>query len=403
MKKWLWITFVILGLAFALWATRKILTTKADKADFLIATVEKGDVINTITASGLIVPAFERVINSPVSTEIKNVLMTTGTEVKMGDVILELDQEYTRLEFEKLKDELELRKNNIDKLKLKFDKDLRDLDYRDQIKALQVTELKAEVVDQNRLLEIGGSTKEELERAELQLSVLQLEKKMLENELGYSRSVNVNEKKGLELEYKIQEKRLTELRRKLNKTKVTAPQKGVITWINKNIGKTVLEGETLVKIADLDKYLVEATISDRNTEKIQIGLPVNIRIGNNRLAGEIARISPAVENNTVKFYVRILDEDISLLRPNMRAEIYVITAKKEQVYRIKNGAAFNGAENLELFFVSGNTAIKKSVRKGISNADYVEIVSPIELGDKIIISDTKSYKNLDQFLITSEK
>ncbi len=402
LKRWLWIGGSIIAFAGLIWFSRSLLRTKADHSDFLIAKVEKGDVINTLTASGLVVPAFEREINAPVATEIKQVNLSTGSEVKPGDVILELDQEYTRLEYEKLKDELELRKNNIDKLKLKFDKDLRDLDYRDQIKALQVTERKAEVIDQQRLLEIGGSTQEELERTQLQLSVLELEKKMLANELDYSREVNVNEKKGLELEYKIQEKRLSELRRKLTETKVSSPQNGVITWINEDIGRTVQEGETLVKIADLNRYLIEATISDRNTEKISLGQAVNIRIGRKRLSGEIARISPTVENNTVKFYVKILDEDISILRPNMRAEIYVITQKKEQVYRIKNGVAFNGAANLELFFVEGNRAVKKAVKKGISNADYVEILSSVKLGEQIIISDTEPYRKLDQFILNHE-
>ena len=223
-KKWVYSIIGILLLFAAIYGLRSLLKNKADKSDFFIATVEKGDVTNTITASGVVIPAFEREINAPVATEIKSVNLSTGAEVEKGDLILELDQEYTKLEYDQLKDELDLRKNNIEKLKLKFDKDLRDLDYRDQIKALQVDELKAEVSDQKRLLDIGGSTREELEQAQLKLKVSKLEKNMLENELQYSRSVNVKEKKGLELEYTIQEKRLKELRRKLKETSVRAPQ-----------------------------------------------------------------------------------------------------------------------------------------------------------------------------------
>ena len=58
------------------------------------------------------------------------------------------------LEYERLQDELSLRKNNIDKLKLQYDKDLRYLDFQDQIKALQLSELKAKLGDQKRLLNI---------------------------------------------------------------------------------------------------------------------------------------------------------------------------------------------------------------------------------------------------------
>lgn len=398
-KKWLYIIGGVAIIIAAIYGFRSILERKVNESDFFIATVERGEVTNTVSAAGIVIPAYEREINAPVATEIKSVSLSTGAVVKKGDLILELDQEYTKLEYDQLKDELDLRKNNIEMLKLQFDKNLLDLDYRDQIKALEVEELIAEVSDQKRLLNIGGATAEELEQAELQLKVAGLEKKMLENELQYSRSVNINEKKGLELQYTIQEKSLKELRRKLTETSVRSPQSGVITWINEDIGRTVAAGETLVRIADLGRYTIEATSSDRNSQKLSIGLSVNVRIGNNNLDGSISRILPAVENNTVKFFVELDKNNSEFLRPNMRAEIFIITDKKENVLRIKNGAAFRGALAQEVFFVEGNKAVKRKIKKGISNSDFVEITSNASSGDKIIISDVSDYKHLDEFIL----
>jgi len=398
-KKWLYIIGGIALFALAIYGFRSVLENKVNKSDFFIASVERGDVTNTVSAAGVVIPAFEREINAPVATEIKSVSLSTGAEVKEGDLILELDQEFTKLEYDQLKDELDLRKNNIEMLKLKFDKDLLDLDYRDQIKALEVDELEAEVSDQKRLLKIGGGTAEELEQAELQLKVAGLEKKMLENELQYSQNVNVNEKKGLELEYTIQEKSLKELGRKLKETSVRSPQSGVITWINEDIGRTVAAGETLVRIADLGRYTIEATSSDRNSQKLEIGLPVQVRIGSNNLKGSISRILPAVENNTVKFFIELENSNSEFLRPNMRAEVFIITDKKEDVLRIRNGAAFRGANNQEVFFVEGNKAVKRKIKKGLSNSDYVEIISNASQGSKIIISDISDYKHLDEFIL----
>jgi len=173
----------------------------------------------------------------------------------------------------------------------------------------------------------------------------------------------------------------------------------VITWINEDIGRTVAAGETLVRIADLGRYVVEATSSDRNSEKLSIGLPVKVRIGKNDLSGSISRILPAVENNTVKFFVELEKENAKVLRPNMRAEVFIITDEKENVLRIKNGAAFRGAKSQKVFFVRGGMAVKQSIKKGISNSDYVEIRSNAKLGDKIIISETEDYKHLDEFTL----
>lgn len=393
---------IIAAVLAALWWVRSLLTKKIDNDQLNIVTVENGDIQNTLTATGTVKPSVEREINAPVSTEIKTVIKSNGELVKKGDIILELDQEYTKLAYEQLDDELQLRRNNIDKLKLEYDKNLRDLDYQDQIKSLQLEELLAQVKDQKRLKEVGGATAEEVEQAELQLKVAQIEKKMLENDLSYRRSVNVNEKKGLELEYTIQEKRRAELQRKLRETNVRAPQGGVITWVNEDLGRKVQEGEALVRIANLEKFRVEASSSDRNSEKIKSGMPVTVRINNNHLDGYISTILPAIENNVIRFNVELNEPDADLLRPNIRAEVFIITDSKENIVRVKNGPAFRGASSQYIYVVKGDQAIKTRISKGLQNSDYVEITGNLNVGDRIIISDTKDFDHMDQFTVTQK-
>ena len=126
---------IILGVLFiAYLGLKKVLTKTTNASDIRIAQVERGGLKATLSAAGTIVAASERVINAPVTTEIEEVLLRTGSAVKPGDLILRLDKEFTALAYEQLQDELSLRRNNIDKLKLEFDKNLRDLDYENQIK-----------------------------------------------------------------------------------------------------------------------------------------------------------------------------------------------------------------------------------------------------------------------------
>lgn len=167
-----------------------------------------------------------------------------------------------------------------------------------------------------------------------------------------------------------------------------------------DIGRTVNQGEALVKIADLNSYGVEASTSDRNTEKIAVGMPVNVRINQKTLTGVINNVLPEVVNNTIKFIVELDEKNSEILRPNLRAEVYLITDQKTDVIKVKNGAAFNGAKNLEVFVVDGDQAIKTRVTKGLSNSDYVELLgTELNVGQRVIISDTEDYDHLDQFTI----
>ncbi len=398
-KKFFPAIFVIGLLGGAYYLMKTTFTKKAKTNELHVVKVEKGNIRKTLTATGTIVAASERIINAPVSTEIEDVLISAGANVKKGDLILKLDQEYTALEYESLNDELSLRKNNIEKLKLQFDKDLRDLDYRDQIKALELSELKTQVSDQERLLKIGGATAEELEAAKLKLSISKIEKKLLENDLQFKRQVNSTDKNNLQLEFDIQSKRLKQLGRKLKETSVTSPQNGVITWINEDIGKTVQEGEPLVKIANLDRFEILALTSDRNSKALQVGLPVEVRVGKERLKGEITRILPEVENNTVKFYISLEKNNHPSLRPNLRAEVYIITSNKENVLRAKRGNALKGAPDQFIYKIVDNEAVKTRISKGLISSDYFEITSGLQVGDKIIISETEEFDHMDRFVI----
>ena len=159
--KWV---IAIAACAILFFVLREMLKRKADEGSFLMATVEQGDIQNTIAATGLVIPSYERVINTPVNTEIKNVKLKRGDAVQTGSLIMELDRAYTLLEYEKLKDELELKRNSINRLKLEFDKDLVDIDLKQQLKGLQLSELEAEIRDQKKLNKVGGATNEEVER-----------------------------------------------------------------------------------------------------------------------------------------------------------------------------------------------------------------------------------------------
>lgn len=401
-KKYIPYLLVLAVLALGYYGLRKVLSKSVKANDIRIATVERGDMQATLSASGTVIAASERVINAPVATEIQEVLLRTGADVKPGDLILKLDQEYTALEYEKLQDELSLRKNNIDKLELQYDKDLRDLDFEDQIKALQLSELEAQLTDQKRLLQVGGATAEEVEAADLQLKIARLEKQKLENELQYKRSVNGTDKKNLQLEFDIQAKRLKELKRKLSETEVKSPDHGVITWINEDIGKTVVVGEPLVKIANLERYKIEGTTSDRNSDQLQIGMSVEVRIGNEKLKGQINRVLPEIVNNTIRFYVSIDEASNSLLRPNMRTELYIITDKKSNVLKAKRGNALKGSKSQYVYKVEGNTAVKTRISKGLVSSDEFEIESGMDVGDKLIISDMKDYEHMETFEIVKK-
>lgn len=401
LAKWLKYAAIIAVIVIGFFGLRYALKTKVEKADFIFSTVERGDIENAITATGLVVPSFEQQINAPINTEIKNVVLKSGAKVKTGDLIMNLDEEFIQLEYEGLQDQLELKKNNITRLRLEYDKNLNDLDYQNQIMALQISNLETKLSDIKRLQKIGGATEEDVEKADLSLKIQRLEKRKLENDLNFRKQAVTSDKRNLELEVMIQQKKLRELNRKLNETAVKAPANGVITWLSEDIGKKVLEGEPLVRLANLDNFRIEASCSDRYSNLVKIGMSVNVRVNKTILKGQITSILPAVENNTIEFVVALEDANSAQLRPNMRVEVFIISSKKENVLRTRNGATFIGAIEQYLFVVRGHEAIKIPVTIGLTSTDYVELLATdLKVGDKVIVSSMKDFEHLDKIELT---
>ncbi|PHI20838.1 HlyD family secretion protein [Lewinellaceae bacterium SD302] len=398
-----YVKFMLIGLiaVAALFGFRKLLRTKAETNKMRIEAVQKGDIKNTVTATGLVVAAFEEQVNAPVATTIQQILLPTGTEVKANDVVLTLDREYVQLQLNGRRDQLALKQNNVDLLKLEYDRDIQELDYNTRIKALELSTAEAQLADAKRLLAVGGATDEEVEQAQLQVQITQLEKEKLSNELSYRRNSLNGRRRNLELEVGMEEKEVAQLSRKLRETEVRAPRAGVVTWVNENIGQQVAEGAPLVRIADLGRFRLEGSCSDRYAGQVDVGLPVDIRVGKERLKGTISTILPEVENNTLRFLVEFADPSHDALRPNLRTEFGIIVGEKPNVLRLKNGPAFRGGLRQELFVVSadGTRAERRDVGLGMRNGDWVEITSGLQAGEKVIISDTKEYEHLEEFVL----
>lgn len=396
-KKIITWVLIALGVALAVWFGLRLLAPSADEDTLRFATVERGEVVNTINATALVLPAFEEQLNSPVATTVDEVLLTAGTEVEAGELLMILDRDYVQLQLDGRRDQLAVKENSIGLLGLEYERDLQELTYDAEIKKLELAAARAQLADARRLLKIGGATQEEVESAELAVKISELESKKLDNQLSYSRNSLAGRKRALQLEVGMEEKEVSQLRRRLNETEVRAPRAGVITWVNENIGEQVVEGTALVRIADLGRYKVEGSASDRYADQLTVGLPVEMRTSTSRLPGTVTAILPEVTDNLVRFRVELDDPSHPDLRPNLRAELYVITNRVDDVLRVKNGPAFRGGRRQSVFVVNDGVATRKDVGIGMRNGDFVEITAGLRAGDRIIISDSEELERVTAF------
>jgi HlyD family secretion protein len=395
--------FIIIGFAVVLVAAllilRSGLKTSVKSSEINTAVAEMGSIENTLTASGEIIPEFEEQITSPINASIQQVFVEPGTAVKAGQSILALDKAATKVEYEKLNFQLESKRNNIRKLKLDLDKSFYDIRSNNDIKQLRISSLEASLEDAKRLYKAGGGTRESVEQAELALKVARLEKKQLENEIRNKQQTMRVDIRESEIAAAIEEADLRELGRKLQQANITATRDGVVTWVNKNIGSSITQGEALARFADLGSFKVSGKISDTYLDQVRIGMPVIIRINDSTTRGTISNIDPSVQNGIISFDIALNERNNKLLRPNMKVDVFPVTSALNNILRVQNGPAFKGGLTQDLFIVQGNKAVKRTVVIGLSNFDFVEIKNNVKPGEIIITTDLSRFKNSKEISI----
>jgi HlyD family secretion protein len=88
-----------------------------------------------------------------------------------------------------------------------------------------------------------------------------------------------------------------------------------------------------------------------------------------------------------------------MLRPNLRVEVFVITSTLDDVIRVRNGPFFNASADQKVFIVKNNKALRVDAEFGASNFDYVQIVSGVNAGDEVIISNMEDYYHMKEIEI----
>lgn len=387
---------VLAALIMLFVSIKSFLTPTLNSERIRISVAEIGDVESTVNASGLILPEFEQNITSPIQSKIINVYFQLGEVVKSGDQLIEIDKEVIQNSYNKIVDENELKKIEIKKRKLAVAQSLDDLKANLKIKDLKVRSLESKLEREKKLVKIGASTLINVEQVELDLQIEKMELELLQNQINNQKQTLNTEIEELELELKILARSENELKNKLEESYLRAKKEGVITWIKRDIGANVNSGEILVKIADLNSYKVEGTVSDIHADKLIVGGSAKVRLAGKDFLGVITGVSPSSLDGVISFTIDLDEKKNQFFKPNIRAEVFIILSKSENVVRVKNGPFLTASANQSLFVIQDNKAYRVDAEYGASNFDYVEITKGIKPGDKVIISNMDDYNHMDE-------
>lgn len=375
------------------------LQTSLNRKDLTISTVDKGVIELSVSASGKVIPAFEEIINSPINSRIVEIYKKGGDSVDVGTPILKLDLQSAETEYNKLLDEQQMKRLELEKLKVTNQSKLSEMEMKLKISRMELDRKAVELRNERYLDSLGAGTTDKVRQVELDYNVSQL--KLREDEQKY-----INEQALCEADFKVKEldlnifhKGLAETKRTLDDAQIRSPRKAILTYVNNEIGAQVGEGTKVAIVSDLSHFKIEGEIADTYGDRIAAGSKAVVKIGSDKLEGTVSDVTPLSKNGVISFTVQLDEDNHRRLRSGLKTDVYVMNAVKDDVMRIANASYYVGKGEYELFVVNGDQLLKRKVQLGDSNYEYVEVISGLQPGDEVVVSDMNSYKEKNKLKI----
>lgn len=376
-----------------------MLQTSLKRKDLTISTVDKGVIEVSVSASGKVIPAFEEIINSPINSRIVEVYKRGGDSVDVGTPILKLDLQSAETEYNKQLDEEQMKSLQLEQQRVTNHNKLSEMEMNLKVSRMELDRKAVELRNERYLDSLGAGTTDKVRQVELDYNVSILKLKEDEQKYKNEQALAEADLKVKELELNISRKSLAETRRTLEDAQIRSPRKAILTYVNNEIGSQIGQGAKVAIVSDLSHFKIEGEIADTYGDRIAVGSKAVIKIGSEKLDGTVSDVTPLSKNGVISFTVQLEEDNHKRLRSGLKTDVYVMNAVKDDVLRIANSSYYVGKGEYELFVVNGNQLLKRKVQLGDSNFEYVEVVSGLQEGDQVIVSDMNAYKDKNKLKI----
>lgn len=358
---------------------------KENGLNFRTEKVSKGDIVETVTASGNVNAVTTVLVGTQVSGTIKSIYADFNSPVKQGQLIAQIDPATFEAQVEQARANLLFAKANLEKADASFIDAKRTMERN---KALFSKDLiaRSEVDTAETSYE---TSKAQINASKAQIAQSEASLKVAETNLRY--------------------------------TRIISPVNGIVVSRNVDVGQTVaasFQTPTLFTIAqDLTKMQIDTNVAEADIGRVRQGQDVEFNVDAYPgiiFKGRVSQVRNAPINvqNVVTYDAVILVSNPELkLKPGMTANVSIIISAKKGVLRIPNAALrFSmpdkdkdknkkaqqkgpGQKGAGVWIVENGKPKRLSVSTGVSDGSYTELISgEIKEGQEVIVESLTKTK-----------
>ena len=423
--KWGVIALVVIALGALAYTFFK---PKEITPNYLTAIAEMGDIENNVMASGKVKALNTVDVGAQVSGEVTRLFVEVGDEVKKGDLIAQIDQVTQKNNLSNEQASLEQSEAALQSARAESLSRQAALKSAYADLASRQSELKQTQSDFMRLQSLVAIDAISQQEYDTQATSIETAKAAVTNARAAidtakaaiaTSEANINSQQAA---LRKSQTNVSTAQEDLSYTTIRAPMAGTVVSVTTEQGTTVNANQTaptIVTLADLSTVRINAQISEADVINVQAGLPVYFNIIGNpdqKFDSILKAIEPAPESisdtsstDAAIYYVGYIEVPNTdrRFRIDMTAQVYIIIDQAKNALLIpsaalqpagstKNTKASNDEPNVKTAKVrvlkADGQVVEQIVKTGINNRVNVQILSGLNKGDEVILSEEGSAK-----------
>jgi len=358
----------------------------------LIDQVKRGPMLRQVRGPGTLVPVDVRIISAPVDGRVERIPALPGVTVKEDTILLEMTDPTVEQNALDAESQLKAAQADYDNLKAKLESDL--LAQQASVTAAQSAsdQAKLQVEADERLAKDGLIP--ELNYKLSRLKFDQLFKQAKTEVDRYQQSRRSSDAQLAAQRARVDQMRGTyELkRRQVESLKVRAGINGVLQELPVQVGQRVTPGTILARVARPESLKAELKVPEVQAKDVLPGQLASIDTRNGIMSGHVLRVAPSAIDGTVIVDVALEGDLPKGARPDISVDGTIEIERLDNVLYVGRPAYGSANSKIEMFKVveNGKRAVRVPVELGRVSVNTVEIVKGLQVGDKVILSDTSA-------------
>ena len=367
-------------------------TLRVDAQLLNIATVEQGEFNDYVRLTGSVQPMTTVQLSPLESGVVERIVAEEGTQVKRGDVILEMSNNSLSMQILQSEADLAEKQNILRNTMISMEQERLALRQEKLQLDLEVSRLKR-TFEQNQSLynenllarETYLQSKEDYDLAVGRRNLI-LERQR-QDSLYRSSQVTQMEESLLSMQ-----RNMELIRQRVDNLKVKAPIDGEVGMLDAVLGQSLQQGANIGQVNDLTTYKVQAQIDEHYIDRITTGLVASFERQDTRYEMQLRKVYPEVRNGQFKADFRFVGDAPENIRSGQTYYLNLQLGEAAEAVLIPRGSFYQatGGKWIYVLDATGEKAYRREIRIGRQNPQYYEVVEGLQPGEKVIVS---SYDN----------